>query len=140
MIKKFINIYSDSETSNEVVRTKSDLFKKYSGIFDFGENDFVISDSKVMFELLALINIELFSILEIRVEPPIPEIQYVPLEEMYVTKNIFRSEIRLLQGNQTDNQILSLLNVRSLIENSIEEKSSLIGRFINTISECDLPS
>ena len=140
MIKKFLNIYTEKGGLNVVVRTKSDQYNRYREIFDFDDSEFTISDSKVKFEILEMINVELYQILETRVDPPKPKIQYVPLSEMYTTKSVFRKDFKFLQGNEIDNNILLLLNLRTLLEESIINNKELRGDYVSTIRECESPS
>ncbi len=139
-MKKFLTIFSEKGKASEVVRTKSDLFDKYKEIIDYDESDFTVSDNKAKFEFLELINVELFKMLEVRVDPPKPEIQYVSIDEMYISKTVFRKKIKFLQGNEFDNKILSLLNLRAVLESSIINNKDLQGRFVNTIRECESAS
>jgi hypothetical protein len=86
---------------------------------------------------LELINIKLYNALLNRIEPPKPTLHYVPLEKMYVNKIVFKKKYKLLQGDETDNEILSLLNLRTIVEESIKKREVLRGKFIDNKSEVD---
>lgn len=139
MIKKFLHLYSENRKSNEVIRTKSEVFKRYREIFAFNDSDFVVSEPKDKLKILELVNLELFNMLAIRVEPPIPEIQYVPIDQMYVLKRVFGKKYKLLQGNDFDNNVLLFNSLKLLLEGSIIENKNIFGQFVNTIKECELP-
>jgi hypothetical protein len=131
---RFLKIETDSHPSAFGIRVNSLFFEKVSKILNIEK--FVncdIIDKQSLITCFEKIIIELSDLLKYRLEPESPNLLYLPLEQMYIEVTIFEKKYRLLQGNDSDNEILLLFRLKNLLQHAILNGEVLSIKFCDNL-------
>ena len=134
-MKRLLCISVNGIRNKVFIATKSDLYKELKFCLEFFENDFLIDrqDDKVnFFETVVVLITQL---LAKREEPELPKNLYVSVEEMYRRITFQNAEYNMLQGHQVDGDILTLIELKNLVSESITKSSNILGKFISRKAE-----
>lgn len=138
MKKKRLFIRSYSVATTVSFNKKSKIFNEVNELRAFSNEDFVMDNITGKLEFLECIIFLLANRLKDWDTPNIPNITYVPLDEMYLSVNVFKVDYKLLQGDERDNEIIILNNLRTLIKESIAKGTSIEFYHIDKWSELEL--